>query len=100
MNVAEPVERNDGVVQVQFWCPGCEMYHAPQVGKNDSPRWEWNGSYEKPTFSPSLLVQWEYGDDREKRRCHSFVTDGKIRFLRDCTHDLAGEIVPLESIDK
>ena len=29
-------------------------------------------------------------------RCHSFVTDGKIRFLNDCTHEMAGETVDLE----
>ena len=28
-------------------------------------------------------------------RCHSFVTDGKIRFLGDSTHKLKGQTVPL-----
>lgn len=28
--------------------------------------------------------------------CHSFVFDGEIRFLGDCTHALAGKTVPLE----
>jgi hypothetical protein len=27
--------------------------------------------------------------------CHSFVTDGKIQFLSDCTHALAGQTVAL-----
>ena len=27
--------------------------------------------------------------------CHSFVTDGKIQFLGDCTHELAGQTVEL-----
>ncbi|WP_241754456.1 hypothetical protein [Cupriavidus basilensis] len=27
--------------------------------------------------------------------CHSFVTDGRIQFLGDCTHALAGQTVPL-----
>lgn len=27
--------------------------------------------------------------------CHSFVTDGRIQFLGDCTHDLAGKTVDL-----
>jgi len=27
--------------------------------------------------------------------CHSFVTDGQIQFLGDCTHKLAGRTVPL-----
>ncbi|MGC4033677.1 MAG: hypothetical protein QM754_18485 [Tepidisphaeraceae bacterium] len=29
-------------------------------------------------------------------RCHSFVRDGQIEFLGDCTHELAGKTVPLE----
>src|SRR5436309_254590 len=28
--------------------------------------------------------------------CHSFVRDGLIEFLGDCTHPLAGRTVPLE----
>ena len=27
--------------------------------------------------------------------CHSFVTDGRIRFLGDCTHALKGQTVPI-----
>jgi hypothetical protein len=27
--------------------------------------------------------------------CHSFVTDGRIQFLEDCTHELAGQTVDL-----
>ncbi len=29
--------------------------------------------------------------------CHSFVTDGQIQFLGDCTHKLAGQTVPLSA---
>lgn len=28
--------------------------------------------------------------------CHSFVRNGKIEFLSDCTHELAGKTVELE----
>lgn len=67
-----------------FYCPACKEHH----GVNSS--WNFNGDYDKPTFSPSILVTW--GDDR---RCHSFVRDGKIQFLSDCTHELAGETVEM-----
>lgn len=30
--------------------------------------------------------------------CHSFVTDGHIQFLGDCTHALAGKMVPLTEV--
>jgi hypothetical protein len=69
-----------------FHCPGCEYDHPFHV-----PRWSWNGSMEQPTFRPSLVV-WP---DRPDKRCHSFVTDGKIQFLSDCYHALKGQTVDL-----
>jgi len=27
--------------------------------------------------------------------CHSFVTDGNIQYLGDCTHELAGQTIEL-----
>ena len=30
--------------------------------------------------------------------CHSFVTDGKIQYLNDCTHEYAGQTIELEDI--
>lgn len=73
-----------------FHCPGCEYGHHFEVGGSG---WTWNGSLDRPTFSPSLLV---YGArDGSTPRCHSFVRDGKIEFLSDCTHKLAGQTVEL-----
>lgn len=72
---------------VGFHCPGCDDYHQIRTGENG---WTWDGSLDAPTFSPSLLVT--YHDDR---RCHSFVRAGRIEFLSDCTHDLAGQTVDL-----
>ena len=69
-----------------FHCPGCGFGHPFNV-----PRWEWNGSLDRPTFSPSLLVD----KDNPEGRCHSFVRDGKIEFLSDCFHSLAGQTVEL-----
>jgi hypothetical protein len=37
----------------------------------------------------------EFKEWRTERVCHSFVTDGKIQFLGDCTHALAGQTVEL-----
>lgn len=53
---------------------------------------------EKPTFSPSILVtlRWSQADDTMKDEiCHSFVNDGRIQFLADCTHALAGQTVDI-----
>lgn len=68
-----------------IFCPGCRFAHV-----FDS-RWTFNGDLSHPTFKPSYL---SYGSDAHPR-CHSFVTDGKIRFLNDTTHELAGQTVDL-----
>ena len=96
--------------RLAFWCPGCNRSHQVAVGDGPSPRWDWNGNAERPTFQPSVLVQGvqPLTDDEhaaymrdgtlpEARpfRCHSFITDGQIQFLDDCTHELAGRTVPL-----
>ena len=67
-----------------FWCPGCDESHVINDG--------WDIMFEGilPTISPSILVQ---GSD--EKRCHSFVRNGVIEFLGDCTHKLAGQTVPL-----
>lgn len=93
---------------VFFTCPACCEWHGVNVAHPDRPRWTWNGNVDKPTFSPSLLVRtgravdpnWvpEEGDPPEV--CHSFITDGRIQFLDDCTHDLAGQTVDLPPWDE
>jgi hypothetical protein len=50
---------------------------------------------DKPTFTPSLLVSKDYPESR----CHSFVTEGQIRFLADSHHKLAGQTVDLPDWD-
>jgi len=75
-----------------FICPGCGRCHAPDE------RWTFNGDYEKPTFSPSILVKTGHYPKPEDI-CHSFVTDGMIQFLSDCTHELAGQTIEIPDWD-
>ena len=98
--------RADDGQRVLFRCPGCEDNHQVYVGT-----WTWNGDLERPTFTPSVLVrgnQWPRDEFPEYYKpahaniapggttvCHSFVTDGRIQFLGDCTHALAGQTVDL-----
>ncbi len=55
--------------EVRVWCQGCVQMHPFRVwvspefqaqqkrhDGSDWPTWEWNGSLDNPTFSPSLLV--------------------------------------------
>lgn len=78
-----------------FWCPGCECMHRVLVGNGSGPRWQYNGNPDKPTFEPSIRVRWNEGEERVEKVCHSFVRDGQIQFLGDCTHALAGQTVSL-----
>lgn len=60
-------------------------------------RWYFNGDFERPTFSPSMLIQ--YGDNENPEtghvREHFFVRDGKIEYLPDCHHDMKGKTVDM-----
>jgi hypothetical protein len=105
---------------VYFRCPGCKTGHQVGVEAPARPIWGFNGDGDKPTFTPSILVRsvridggdaeldrildtYKLPEEREamladKRInmvCHSFVTDGRIQFLSDCTHELAGQTVDL-----
>ena len=87
-----------------FWCPGCDIVHAVDE------KWDYNGNPVHPTFQPSVLATAKYPvgytDDNpapagydgpmEERRCHSFVRDGRIEYLTDCTHSFAGASVEME----
>jgi len=81
----------DGLLM--FYCPGCGNYHGiwtDRTGPNplNGAKWTWNGSMDSPTFSPSVHVQ-------KPKVCHSFVRDGRIEFLNDCEHPLAGQTVAM-----
>ncbi len=103
--------------RVGFMCPGCQELHQIRVEGEGRPRWAYNGNHDRPTFTPSVLVnsvqcvndekgewtgEWVYGADGKPLPsvCHSFVTDGQIQFLGDCTHSLAGQTVPLKPFDE
>ena len=108
---------------LMFWCPGCGCAHVVAVRDGlhaDHPAWGWNGDVERPTFTPSILIRnghhaqdfkpgdpcWcTYNAEHPENPasfgcgiCHSFVTDGRIQFLGDCTHALAGQTVDLQDI--
>ncbi|MCA0947337.1 ammonia monooxygenase [Salipiger pacificus] len=98
---------------VAFMCPGCRMMHQVGVGEGPGPRWGYNGNPDAPTFSPSIKVKGtERLTDQQHAAimrgepfepatllCHSFVREGRIQFLNDCSHALAGQTVDLPDID-
>ena len=81
--------------KVAFYCPGCQMYHAIHIEGPGYPRWDFNGNYESPTFTPSIRVETGHYPEPSDL-CHSFVIDGKIQYLGDSTHALAGQTVDMQ----
>jgi len=106
-------EWGDDKVHPAIECPGCGHTHI------FDQRWTFNGNIDKPTFKPSMLSRWVdtpsplVHDDNgnlvkgpdgrvlgaKDMVCHSFVTDGMIQFLSDCTHELVGQTVELKNIE-
>lgn len=85
-------------------CPVCKWHEFPKVGKSGAS-WSFNGNYEKPTFTPSMNEavgpfpegsQWA----GQIRRCHFVLTDGKLNFCGDCSHELSGRQRDLESFSQ
>lgn len=97
-----------------FECPGCGCLHYI------NSTWNFNNDFDKPTVTPSILVKtghycsqhkagdhcWcSYNKEHPESNyfkcgiCHSFITNGKIQFLNDCTHKLAGKTVDMLDVE-
>jgi hypothetical protein len=84
--------REGGGDMYLFYCPGCKSSHVFYINVPKMPSWTFNGNMEKPTFTPSLLCN----HITPERRCHLFLTDGKLNFCDDSAHEFAGKVVELE----
>lgn len=80
--------------QFVYFCPGCKCEHAfgliTEGGKHT-----FNMNFDRPTVSPSLLANF----GGTSKRCHSFITNGNIKFENDSEHALAGKIITLPEIN-
>lgn len=90
------VQPPEGGRIVLFHCPGCGHAHPFKI---DTPQeneaiWAWDGNFDRPNFTPSLLCNKDYPEVR----CHLHVTDGKIIYSEDCFHKLAGQTVELPDV--
>jgi len=112
--------KREGECRLTFKCPGCMLWHTIQYNSPTGVNWEFNEDYDKPTISPSILVTGKELTDKGRSElaswqsagypkidsdfetsptvCHSYITDGQIQFLSDCTHSLAGYIVGLPEL--
>jgi hypothetical protein len=81
---------------IAWYCPGCKYEHAVTINpeKNSlGAGWNWNRNLYYPSFTPSVRCYSDY--NARITGCHCFITNGKIQFLSDCQHELAGQIVDM-----
>ena len=93
--VIKPVSNSIG--KFIFYCPGCQDYHVIITASGTwAPSHTLTGTLKKPTVRASVLSKGDQNDG--KPYCHSYITNGRIHFLDDCTHILAGQTVDLPPI--
>lgn len=101
--VSRITDQAETEISYMFDCPACGISHSARVQaqRPGVPMWTWNGSLDRPTFHPSLKVQWarRQGEEQVPVLCHFFVVDGRIQYLNDCTHEMAGKTVELPEVE-
>ena len=121
-----PCEPNEAT-HLQIHMPGPFPYRLLPVmisgTRKGTNNWTWNGDIEKPTLKPSILTKtkiftkrgnedykkWydngcpelvkETNFESEEVICHTWINDGKVIFLDDCTHEFKGQTVDLLNIE-
>lgn len=87
---------------IAFVCVGCielergrgsGLHMIPVNTDQTSPAWDWNGDLQHPTLKPSINTHHPMGGI-----CHSYITEGQIQYLEDCTHSFAGKTLDLEDL--
>lgn len=73
-----------------WWCSGCKALHPVYLGQGQRT---FDGNLDKPTFTPSIYFPRDMLAPGVT--CHCFIRAGMIEYCGDCTHELAGQTVPL-----
>ncbi len=120
--------RLDASGHLWYMCRGCGHKHVIAIEGRAQvapgrPVWTWNGSTAAPTVTPSVLgrsinlgamtedehaeyeelsrthgADWLLANSPFRTCCHTFITDGRIQYLSDCTHQLAGQTIELPEL--
>ena len=118
-NILRSIDMGNGVKGVAFFCPGCQEMHSISI-EGPGAIWQWDKNVDAPTFSPSILITSGHYVSTHKpgdrcwctynaehpnkpapftcKRCHSFVRNGEIEFLMDCSHELMGKTVKIPDL--
>lgn len=73
-------------------------YHGREYIQRDG-RWNFDGDFENPTFTPSVKETWEDPDGRLHVN-HFNVTNGQIIYHGDSTNSRSGKTFDLEEIEE
>ena len=93
------IEGTDPHQRIRWQCPGCKCTHEVPVPPHRQA-WDWNGSLESPTLSPSVLVSYDPNPPPDRPAVsHLFVRFGLVQFCGDSKHELAGRTVPLPDLE-
>ena len=92
------------VASLSAFCPACDFEHSFSVdlvghGHHGDRLWTFNGDYQRPTFHPSMFSNRDHWAYEHHPSCHSWLTDGHWHYLNDCSHALAGQVVPVPPPD-
>ena len=69
-----------------YWCEGCGHCHCIPA-----QRWNFNGSLESPTLSPSVRHFYRHPEtEAEITTCHYFLKNGVLEYCGDCQHEFKG----------
>lgn len=86
---------HDGIVGYSFWCVACNRRHAFYTHDGYTNNRSWTLVSKEPvTVQPSIKLTGHYGDI-ENFCCHLFIQNGRLIYLSDCTHHLAGKEVDM-----
>lgn len=98
-------QRNDYGGHIAHWCSACRQLHEFAVDRpfRNGARWSFSGPADAPTFTPSMNIRiGPYPDSSKKAGqievCHYLVNHGRIQYLADCTHAMAGQTIEMPDL--
>lgn len=74
------------------WCPGCEEMHILPKDRG----WFYSQNLDALSANPSFKHTWR--NRQGEKCCHYVITNGALHYCGDCTHGLAGQVIPIPDI--
>lgn len=82
------------------WLPAGEVESEAITHLETLQRWEFSKNFFRPTFSKEyrLEMDLEVNGQVVHYLCHSRIANGRILYLPDCTHAMAGQLTDLPDL--